>query len=525
MRLGFQTNESPMVKRLIISELPINTRKWRKFVQYQIKRIEPEEKKSLVELDKQGKPIASQPSKDPVKNAAEANIVSQTTIPSNIDPKDVQHVEEKLVKFQEFETEGAALDEFMLSLGDYIDVIKAKTERWKLLINAFQKQVTNIDDLDQSKDQLQGLVEFWESIKTSSPVAQLNAIIGVAAPVANAKDAKQAEVAPSSENENKRYLEFICKCVRRALELPETDLNELNETLTNKVKIDTATEEGVIGLLNARKENLNQDIVVKQRKRFMILEEKVKQMLESRTLSGGENRITTKQLQKIMAETELSIKQTEMGKKDQAGSQQMLHFNSEEIMQLKQAQFLWISEKYFLQGITQFILFSRQMPQRNTFQMTSQLNCIFNDIIRIDFTKFKSVLTEFREQLMNKQEAERAKSAVSSLSDNKSQPAKPSTANPENKGLAQDDDGRMKVMTQFLESMAKAAKFALNSRSWLQLINIILYTWNAFSYDLTNPLELSQLTDAWKSVVVIAECSLFLLEFLQQGGKLRKLTG
>jgi len=157
--------------------------------------------------------------------------------------------------------------------------------------------------------------------------------------------------------------------------------------------------------------------------------------------------------------------------------------------------------------------------------MTSQLNCIFNDIIRIDFTKFKSVLTEFREQLMNKQEAERAKSAVSSLSDNKSQPAKPSTANPENKGLAQDDDGRMKVMTQFLESMAKAAKFALNSRSWLQLINIILYTWNAFSYDLTNPLELSQLTDAWKSVVVIAECSLFLLEFLQQNGKLRKLSG
>jgi hypothetical protein len=59
MRLGFQTNESPMVKRLIISELPINTRKWRKFVQYQIKRIEPEEKKSLVELDKQGKPIVS----------------------------------------------------------------------------------------------------------------------------------------------------------------------------------------------------------------------------------------------------------------------------------------------------------------------------------------------------------------------------------------------------------------------------------------------------------------------------------
>jgi len=62
---------------------------------------------------------------------------------------------------------------------------------------------------------------------------------------------------PTSEHENKRYLEFVCKCIRRALELPETDLNDINETLMNKVKIDAATEEGVIALLNARKENLN----------------------------------------------------------------------------------------------------------------------------------------------------------------------------------------------------------------------------------------------------------------------------
>ena len=69
-------------------------------------------------------------------------------------------------------------------------------------------------------------------------------------------------------------------------------------------------------------------------------------------------------------------------------------------------------------------------------------------------------------------------------------------------------------MNSFLEVMAKAAKFALNSRSWLQLMNIILYSWNAFSYDLTNPLELTTGSDAWKSVVVLAECSLYLLEFL-----------
>jgi hypothetical protein len=44
-------------------------------------------------------------------------------------------VEERIVKFMEFEFEGQAFDEFLLSLGDYIDVVKAKTERWKLLVN------------------------------------------------------------------------------------------------------------------------------------------------------------------------------------------------------------------------------------------------------------------------------------------------------------------------------------------------------------------------------------------------------
>ena len=47
-------------------------------------------------------------------------------------------------------------------------------------------------------------------------------------------------------------------------------------------------------MLKLRLENLASDVVEKQRKRFLVLEEKVKQMLETKTLSGGENKITTK---------------------------------------------------------------------------------------------------------------------------------------------------------------------------------------------------------------------------------------
>ena len=37
MRLGFQTNEEQMLRRVMLSELPINSRKWRKYATYLIR--------------------------------------------------------------------------------------------------------------------------------------------------------------------------------------------------------------------------------------------------------------------------------------------------------------------------------------------------------------------------------------------------------------------------------------------------------------------------------------------------------
>ena len=39
--------------------------------------------------------------------------------------------EERLYKLDEFEDEGHALEEFLLSLTDFQDIVKAKTEKWK----------------------------------------------------------------------------------------------------------------------------------------------------------------------------------------------------------------------------------------------------------------------------------------------------------------------------------------------------------------------------------------------------------
>ena len=61
------------------------------------------------------------------------------TIPEPDLIKDLEPYEEKYFKFSEFEVEGSALEEFLLTLGDYSDVVRAKTERWKTLVSAFQK--------------------------------------------------------------------------------------------------------------------------------------------------------------------------------------------------------------------------------------------------------------------------------------------------------------------------------------------------------------------------------------------------
>jgi len=44
---------------------------------------------------------------------------------------------------EEFEVEGSAFEELLLSLGNYTDVVRAKTQRWKELLSGISGQFTN----------------------------------------------------------------------------------------------------------------------------------------------------------------------------------------------------------------------------------------------------------------------------------------------------------------------------------------------------------------------------------------------
>jgi len=78
--------------------------------------------------------------------------------------------DERLVKVEEFENEGAGIEEFLLSLIDYQDIVKAKAERWKLQINRYQKIATNGGEVvEKLKEELTSVVDFWEGIKLNNP--------------------------------------------------------------------------------------------------------------------------------------------------------------------------------------------------------------------------------------------------------------------------------------------------------------------------------------------------------------------
>ena len=83
--------------------------------------------------------------------------------------------------------------------------------------------------------------------------------------------------------------------------MPDCNLEELQATLEDKIKVGDELMDAVLALLDKRVSNLNQDIVAKQRARFQMLEQKVQKMLEQKALGGGTSTgIKTSNLQKMM---------------------------------------------------------------------------------------------------------------------------------------------------------------------------------------------------------------------------------
>ena len=94
--------------------------------------------------------------------------------------------------------------------------------------------------------------------------------------------------------------------------------------------------------VSERTEYLDKDIVRKQRKRFQALEDKVQQMQEDKTISGG-NKVTD--IEKLMESLNGQLQATSAAEDDYFGC---LTFDNEAQEKFSTYSYLWISEKLLL---------------------------------------------------------------------------------------------------------------------------------------------------------------------------------
>lgn len=88
MRLGFEYGEEETLKRTMLSELPANTRRWRKYIQFHVKRAELSEEQKALKAEQ-------------VKRLALGEFVPEAEL-----IRDPEPTEERTVSVREFEAEG-----------------------------------------------------------------------------------------------------------------------------------------------------------------------------------------------------------------------------------------------------------------------------------------------------------------------------------------------------------------------------------------------------------------------------------
>ena len=112
------------------------------------------------------------------------------------------------------------------------------------------------------------------------------------------------------------------------------------------MKLGSAQVDELVGLIESkvteRSEYLDKDIVRKQRKRFQVLEEKVQQMQEDKSISGG-NKVTD--IEKLMETLNGQLQTTSGADEDYFGC---VPFDNEVQEKFATYNYLWISEKLLL---------------------------------------------------------------------------------------------------------------------------------------------------------------------------------
>jgi len=452
---SIQSNELEMSRHALLSDIDLPTRHWH---------LKEDSYYETAELTAE------------MEEARDKWLEYQRNPESTENPPVEWHEPEPVLKYRykivELENEGSSLDEWLLTLKNYSEIAETKSQIWKNRLSkllpyarpAYTEQVSNM--IDNIQSDIDNYVEFWKNIR-SDP-----------------KTAFQKVQAASKDGE--RYLEFVCKAVRRLMEQGEITISQAGDMLKEAVYSpeDVAVVEKVI---EKRRQRFEADKVPGK----LSSKEITEKLLAKTIVMSGDTKKSTE------GNPEDDHPQSEAGRSSDNGAQDDEEFDDQNVAISKHQKYtlLWVSELNLLKSSMVFFDFKlKSQPQENVGVNN------FLDISFMEVNKIKQIIDE-----CNKPVKIRATMEEREQEEEASKPQIPE---------------QYVHLNQTLENLASACLFAQFSESWIQLQNILRFFWNAVTFDMANP-QYMRFSGAWRPCGMISESLLVMIEYMKDGGLLR----
>ena len=163
---------------------------------------------------------------------------------------------------EECELEGAAFEQWLMQIVVFEKYAGRSAQKWSNLLSRMLPKTQSEEAkacVMQMSEQIAKMVEFWASIKDSP---------------SNALQTLQVE----GDVQSSKYLEYSCKGIRRMLQQKEKANEAVILKAIEDVQVDKFLFEEIEKKLAEKEENLQNDVVKKQIRRFELLEERFNRM-------------------------------------------------------------------------------------------------------------------------------------------------------------------------------------------------------------------------------------------------------
>ena len=352
--------------------------------------------------------------------------------------------EETVVEVYEGEKEGEAVEEFFMTLGEYNERIAQNANKWKTLLGEYVQVATDGENVVNAlTGKIDAVVQFWQNM-ASDPGAALDEIVN------------------TGKQDNPRYLEFACKCIRRMLESDGwTEENDLVARL-DSVEIDEEDKKEIDTSLESQSKELQNDVLERAVKRLQILDQ------VCAAAESGEPKESIKgKVVKALARNHSDDPSLRAVREGTITSPQKLAADSGEI---KKERLKWLAELHYLQGSILFEKFKKQYQGGKC-----KVNANYFDIKQLDFERMKALLEDDDARQGKKEQSE--------------------------------EDTLLK---EIVEAHARGCLYALSSGAKLVMHNIIVQLWNFLLHLQASPAIHKRLA-SWPQIVIISYCIVTML--------------